>query len=615
MKIDQLDLCNYKGFTKIRFEFHEKLNLFVGINGSGKSSVLDAMATALSWLVNRIQRERANGSQISESELRNGAEKGYIDILATHKTSNYRWCLTKSARGSKSDLASYDGVSTVAEVIRGYYHDTSTLPVIAYYPVSRAVNRIAPDIPSRDSVSDLDVYENALSGKSNFHSLFEWFRHQDDILNEKARSRSHWLKQHNPWIRQRVNKILSTLEGLSSEDDERSREEFKYLSKMFKDEFIIEEPRMLFMELSHLTHRFGIKAFRKSEIMHAIDDIEFMFHKMSSLSKEFRDDLIEDHEHFFHLINRIMKSFKMPLSDHQNEENAKQAIQFLWQSFSFAVLLSLWWMSDKGRRKVERLLKKILSSIQQDQYSGLEYDFTKQLRHIVKDDIASKKQIERNEGKELHFVRQAIEAFIPDYKNLQVKRVPRPRMELTKNDETFDLNQLSDGEKNLIALIGDIARRLTMANPDINNPLEVEGIILIDEIDLHLHPKWQRIVAQKMPDIFPNCQFFISTHSPQVISHIKPESIFVLQNIDNEIQIMRPSETYGMSIDRVVELVMDDYARAEKPRKDLDMLFELIERKNFGEAKKLLSKLKKDMCTDPDIIRAEALIRIGERQA
>ncbi len=71
----------------------------------------------------------------------------------------------------------------------------------------------------------------------------------------------------------------------------------------------------------------------------------------------------------------------------------------------------------------------------------------------------------------------------------------------------------------------------------------------------------------------------------------------------------KPEECYGMSVDRVVELVMDDVSRPEIVRNDLDNLFELIERKKIKLAKELIADLKKDMGTDPELMRAEMLIR------
>ena len=77
----------------------------------------------------------------------------------------------------------------------------------------------------------------------------------------------------------------------------------------------------------------------------------------------------------------------------------------------------------------------------------------------------------------------------------------------------------------------DLARRLAIANPWLGeNALEGEGIILIDEIDLHLHPQWQRRVLPALTQTFPNCQFIVTTHSPQVLSEVPGESVFILEN-------------------------------------------------------------------------------------
>lgn len=76
---------------------------------------------------------------------------------------------------------------------------------------------------------------------------------------------------------------------------------------------------------------------------------------------------------------------------------------------------------------------------------------------------------------------------------------------------------MSDGEKCTIALFGDLARRMALANPNKDNPLDGEGIVLIDEIELHLHPLWQRRILNVLKKVFPNIQFIVSTHSPQVL--------------------------------------------------------------------------------------------------
>ena len=90
--------------------------------------------------------------------------------------------------------------------------------------------------------------------------------------------------------------------------------------------------------------------------------------------------------------------------------------------------------------------------------------------------------------------------------------------------------QLSQGEKSLLALVADIARRLVLLNPTASNPLDGTGIVLIDEIDLHLHPSWQQKVIIRLEETFPNIQFIVTTHSPQVCHTKKSESIWLLKD-------------------------------------------------------------------------------------
>jgi predicted ATP-binding protein involved in virulence len=272
-------------------------------------------------------------------------------------------------------------------------------------------------------------------------------------------------------------------------------------------------------------------------------------------------------------------------------------------------------LSEKGKRNLDKELRSVkrqLNKIESKNSKAVANSLNSTIRQIIKKEVQQKKNAYRNKGYELQIITNAIEQFIPEYNNLRVERVPRPHMLIDKSGETFDLDQLSDGEKNLIALVGDIARRLAIGNPNTNNPLKGDGVILIDEIDLHLHPNWQRLVVPKLLEVFPNCQFFISTHSPQVLSHVKPESVFLLEQTDEGLSYKKVDETYGMSLDRVVELIMNDEARPESVRDDLDKLFELIERKKIEEAKTLVELLKKYMHSDPDIMRAEMLIRQEE---
>ncbi|MCP4345219.1 MAG: AAA family ATPase [Desulfobacterales bacterium] len=95
MKIKSLELQNFRSASKITFDFTSQLNLFVGVNGSGKSTVLDALSICLSWLVKRIEQEYVRGSDIPVSSLRNNQVQGYLDIHVTEKNTSYHWLVTK----------------------------------------------------------------------------------------------------------------------------------------------------------------------------------------------------------------------------------------------------------------------------------------------------------------------------------------------------------------------------------------------------------------------------------------------------------------------------------------------------------------------------------------
>ena len=124
------------------------------------------------------------------------------------------------------------------------------------------------------------------------------------------------------------------------------------------------------------------------------------------------------------------------------------------------------------------------------------------------------------EDAQLGTVRRALQCVLPEYGRLRVRRTPRSFV-MEKNGQEFPFAQLSDGEKCYITLIADVARKLAMANPGLGNPLSGEGVILVDEVDLHLHPRWQMEVVSRIREAFPYCQIFMTTHSPQVVVNVR----------------------------------------------------------------------------------------------
>ncbi|MEK8017848.1 MAG: AAA family ATPase [Candidatus Parabeggiatoa sp.] len=208
--------------------------------------------------------------------------------------------------------------------------------------------------------------------------------------------------------------------------------------------------------------------------------------------------------------------------------------------------------------------------------------------------------------KQLTAVRDAIAAFMSGFSKLRVQRKPRLRMTVEKHGKTLDVAQLSQGEKSLMALVGDIARRLAMMNPSLENPLHGEGIILIDEIDLHLHPQWQRGIIQSLRNTFPKCQFLLTTHSPLVISDAKDVCCYVL----DDGQLTRLEALYGLDVNQVLLKVMDTDIRNEEVQKKITALLERIHQGDLNQAKVRLSELEKELSADDlELAKARLLIK------
>ncbi|QLJ33757.1 AAA family ATPase [Serratia marcescens] len=130
----------------------------------------------------------------------------------------------------------------------------------------------------------------------------------------------------------------------------------------------------------------------------------------------------------------------------------------------------------------------------------------------------------------------AILRFLPEFENINLVYSENEfKLVLTKSGIELDAQQLSQGEKTILTLVGDLARRLSLLNPELENPFEGKGIVLIDEIDLHLHPTWQQKIIGRLLTTFPNVQFILSTHSPQVLSTVPARSIRILEEVQDEL--------------------------------------------------------------------------------
>ncbi|OJT25709.1 hypothetical protein BO221_07580 [Archangium sp. Cb G35] len=209
---------------------------------------------------------------------------------------------------------------------------------------------------------------------------------------------------------------------------------------------------------------------------------------------------------------------------------------------------------------------------------------------------------------QLEAVRGAIAGLVPGMWGIQVERAPQ-RMVILKDDAPdarLEVNQLSDGEKTLLAMAGDLGRRLAMANPSLENPLLGEAVVMIDEIELHLHPGWQRLVVERLRKTFPNCQFILTTHSPQVLSQVPAESVVLLDRF----QRAEPSAgTLGRDSNSILTEVMGVPERPEATAQRIQEIARMIDREELPEARRALEELARQLGEqDSEVVRLRALI-------
>ena len=220
--------------------------------------------------------------------------------------------------------------------------------------------------------------------------------------------------------------------------------------------------------------------------------------------------------------------------------------------------------------------------------------------------------------KDLNAVRRVIESMIPGASNPRIASRPSQfvvSMKFdTENTETLAVDQMGGGYRIMLALVADLARRMAQGNPHLEDPLQSEAIVLIDEVELHLHPAWQQRVLTDLTGTFPNAQFIVSTHSPQVLTTVRPENIIQLRRSSSGIVATSPfGPTYGAEAGEVLENVMGVRPRPQS-NKFVALLDEYLDHVSNGtgeseDAKGLRAQLEELSGGDPELDRADIEIR------
>lgn len=402
LRCERLRLTNFCGFDKVELEPGSgNICAIIGNNGAGKTSILDALAIALSWLARRVENRKSSGRRPSKSQIRNGAQYCEIEVDTSFYEESRRWTVVEKSKASQSEATSYFGeLHSIVRTLQWEYNSHEVpinLPLLVYYPVNRAVLDVPKRIKKRHDFGPLETYEDALSaGSRDFRIFFEWFRERENIENE-----------------------------------------------IFRD-----------------------------------------------------------------------AAYALP-------------------------------------------------------------------------------------DPQLRAVREAIRVFT-GLEDIRIRRRPTQRMVVKKGAEELDVEQLSDGEKCLLALVGDLARRLALANPGANDPLRGSGVVLIDELELHLHPLWQRQVLENLEATFPNCQFFVTTHSPLVLSQLPKESVRIVENF----KILK-SEAYveGREANSIMAELMGVPVFPDSTAESIAEIEQLAEAEEYEKARAKLDRLAEKLGqNDPEVV-------------
>lgn len=219
---------------------------------------------------------------------------------------------------------------------------------------------------------------------------------------------------------------------------------------------------------------------------------------------------------------------------------------------------------------------------------------------------------------ELDAVRDAIAQALGEYNPPYVDNTPAEVLITSRKnpEQVLRLNQLSAGYHTMLALVMDLARRMAVANEgrQLEGPsvLHSPGIVLIDEVEVHLHPKWQQDVLPRLLQIFPNVQFIVTTHSAPVVTSIKAGQLRIL---DNGSAIPATGPTYGAEAGAVLQDIFGTSPRPDNEiTQKLRSYLELVSagKGQTDEGESLKSQLLQEMPHDPDLVRANRLQVLAE---
>lgn len=176
--------------------------------------------------------------------------------------------------------------------------------------------------------------------------------------------------------------------------------------------------------------------------------------------------------------------------------------------------------------------------------------------------------------------------------------------------ERYPMKELSDGYKNTLSMVADIAYRMAVLNPWLLDRVltETTGIVLIDEIDLHLHPQWQQRIIGDLRTIFPKVQFIVSTHAPLVINSVKKDNLLIL----TDKQAVEPQdEVFGRDANAILNSIMGVNERPDEIKQMFQTVYDAIDEQRYDDAATALQQIEDKIgSADPELTSAQISLEL-----
>ena len=207
---------------------------------------------------------------------------------------------------------------------------------------------------------------------------------------------------------------------------------------------------------------------------------------------------------------------------------------------------------------------------------------------------------------EYEAVKNSLAKFMSIMNDETVSRVlydkKREELMYKEGDKILPIGYLSAGYQSLIWMVLEIAYRMAVLNPNLleNVANKTDGIVLIDELDLHLHPKWQWKVIEALKSTFPKVQFIATTHSPIILASCKGERVI---SINSNMGISYRKSSYGLQVNDVLVSCQDSNNIAFEIKEELNKFYKCIENREYDEAREILNDLNSELGEDnPEVV-------------